>query len=45
LRHGEAISIGLVFAAHLSAKHCGMPFAAVEQHIKLLKNIGLPLQS
>jgi 3-dehydroquinate synthase len=42
LRHGEAISIGLVFAAHLSAKHCGMPFAAVEQHIKLLKKIGLP---
>jgi len=42
LRHGEAISIGLVFAAHLSAKHCGLPFAAVEQHIKLLKKIGLP---
>jgi 3-dehydroquinate synthase len=42
LRHGEAISIGLVFAAHLSAAHCGLSISAVEQHIKLLEKIGLP---
>jgi 3-dehydroquinate synthase len=42
LRHGEAISIGLVFAAHLSAIHCALPDTVVSQHINLLRKIGLP---
>lgn len=42
LRHGEAISIGLVFAAHLSASHCGLSSDAVTQHIELLTKLGLP---
>lgn len=44
LRHGEAISIGLIFAAHLSAIHCGLSENAVKQHIDLLSNIGLPVK-
>jgi 3-dehydroquinate synthase len=43
LRHGEAISIGLVFAAQLSAIHCGLSESVVRQHIDLLSNIGLPV--
>lgn len=43
LRHGEAVSIGLVFAAHLSAKHCGLSQSDVLLHIDLLKKIGLPI--
>ena len=43
LRHGEAVSIGLVFAAHLSHIHCGLEEKVVEQHIRLLSNIGLPI--
>jgi 3-dehydroquinate synthase len=42
LRHGEAIAIGLVFAAHLSAIHCALSSDVVEQHIDLLTKIGLP---
>lgn len=42
LRHGEAVSIGMVFAAHLSATHCGLAETVVAQHIDLLKRIGLP---
>lgn len=42
LRHGEAISIGLVFAAHLSAVHCGLSASDVSLHEELLSKIGLP---
>jgi len=42
LRHGEAVSIGLVFAAHLSAEHCGLSAADVSLHVQLLSKIGLP---
>ena len=42
LRHGEAISIGLVFAAHLSSIHCSLSSDVVQQHIDLLSKIGLP---
>ena len=42
LRHGEAISIGLVFAAHLSHFHCGLDEKVIQQHISLLEKIGLP---
>ncbi len=43
LRHGEAVSIGLVFAAHLSQIHCGLDEKIVEQHRRLLSKIGLPI--
>ena len=43
MRHGEAISIGLIFAAHLSQMHCGLDTAIVDQHIRLLSKIGLPV--
>jgi 3-dehydroquinate synthase len=42
LRHGEAVSIGLVFAAHLSHMHCGLDQNIVQQHISLLEKVGLP---
>ena len=42
LRHGEAVSIGLVFAAHLSRIHCGLDEKIVEKHISLLNKVGLP---
>ena len=42
LRHGEAIAIGLVFAAHLSAVHCGLSASDVSLHEELLSKIGLP---
>ena len=42
LRHGEAVSIGLVFAAHLSRIHCGLDEKIVQQHIYLLEKVGLP---
>ena len=42
LRHGEAVSIGLVFAAHLSADHCGLSADDVALHVELLSKIGLP---
>ena len=42
LRHGEAVSVGLVFAAHLSHIHCGLDERIVEKHISLLNKVGLP---
>ncbi|MBU3691967.1 MAG: 3-dehydroquinate synthase [Candidatus Nanopelagicaceae bacterium] len=44
LRHGEAISIGLVFAAHLSKEKLGLDSAIVEQHSKLLQRFNLPIR-
>jgi 3-dehydroquinate synthase len=42
LRHGEAVAIGLVFAAELSYIVGGLSSAAVEQHRELLKKFELP---
>ena len=42
LRHGEAISIGLMYVAHLSHVHCGLSSTAVSMHRDLLEKIGLP---
>ena len=42
LRHGEAVAIGLVFAAELSNIAGGLSSAAVEQHRELLKKFELP---
>ena len=43
LRHGEAIAIGLVFAAELSNISGHLSEAIVEQHRKLLKDLDLPI--
>lgn len=42
LRHGEAISIGLVFAAALSHKFSGLDERIVERHSLILKSLNLP---
>ncbi len=40
--HGEAISIGMLFAAKLSSKICGLPSSDVDKIEALLKNLKLP---
>ncbi len=42
-RHGEAISIGLVFAAELSGIKAGLSRADIELHRELLKKFALPI--
>lgn len=41
-RHGEAISVGMVFAAELSARTLGLPADQVDRVRTLLTNLGLP---
>ena len=41
-RHGEAVSVGLVFAAELSRLALGLADAVVEQHRQVLTALGLP---
>jgi 3-dehydroquinate synthase len=43
LRHGEAISIGMVFAAELSKQLAGLSDDAVLLHRELLRNFDLPI--
>ena len=43
LRHGEAVSIGMVFAAELSRQLAGLSDAAVLLHRELLRNFDLPI--
>jgi 3-dehydroquinate synthase len=43
LRHGEAVSIGMVFAAELSKKLAGLSDDAVLLHRELLRNYDLPI--
>jgi 3-dehydroquinate synthase len=43
LRHGEAISIGLVFAAELSSLVLGLSPSVVDEHRELLAKFGLPI--
>ena len=43
LRHGEAVSIGMVFAAELSKKLAGLSDDAVLLHRELLRNFDLPI--
>jgi len=43
LRHGEAVSIGMVFAAELSHELSGLSEDAVLLHRELLKNFNLPV--
>jgi 3-dehydroquinate synthase len=42
LRHGEAISIGMVYAAQLAAIELGLSQDAVDLHRQLLRSMGLP---
>jgi 3-dehydroquinate synthase len=42
LRHGEAISIGMIYAAQLAAIELGLSQDAVDLHRQLLRSIGLP---
>jgi 3-dehydroquinate synthase len=41
-RHGEAVSVGLVFAAELSALAAGLDPSAVQRHRDVLTALGLP---
>ena len=43
LRHGEAVSIGMVFAAELSNEVAGLSKDAVQLHRELLGNFNLPV--
>jgi len=43
LRHGEAVSIGMVFAAELSRQLAGLADDAVLLHRELLRNFDLPI--
>ena len=43
LRHGEAVSIGMVFAAELSSELAGLSADAVQLHRELLQNFNLPI--
>ena len=44
LRHGEAVSIGMVFAAELSKDLAGLDSDAVELHRELLNRFNLPIK-
>ncbi len=43
LRHGEAVAIGMVFAAELAFAHGSLSSQAVAQHRDILSAIGLPV--
>ena len=43
LRHGEAVSIGMVFAAELSHKHSSLSSDIVELHRTVLSSLNLPI--
>ena len=44
LRHGEAVSIGMVFAAELSKDLAGLDSDAVDLHRELLTRFNLPIK-
>jgi len=43
LRHGEAVSIGMIFAAQLSVDLAGLDQAVLQQHRNLLSMLNLPI--
>jgi len=43
LRHGEAVSIGMCFAAELSVKLSGLSGSIAEQHREILQSLELPV--
>ncbi|CAI9409998.1 3-dehydroquinate synthase [Aestuariimicrobium sp. T2.26MG-19.2B] len=42
-RHGEAISVGMVFAAELSARTLGLDESTLARHRAVLASVGLPI--
>ncbi|MGL5810336.1 MAG: 3-dehydroquinate synthase [Nocardioides sp.] len=42
IRHGEAVSIGCVYAAEVAARLNGLPVEAVRRHRAVLNRVGLP---
>jgi 3-dehydroquinate synthase len=44
LRHGECVSIGMVFVAHLAHSLGLMSLEIVHQHVKILSQLGLPVR-
>lgn len=42
LRHGEAVSIGMLFAAELSHRVCGLSRNVVDLHYQILESLNLP---
>ncbi|MGO4957089.1 3-dehydroquinate synthase [Luteococcus sp. Sow4_B9] len=42
-RHGEAVSIGMVFVAEVAAQTHGLDPAVVERHRRVLASVGLPI--
>lgn len=44
MRHGEAVGLGMIFAAELAHRLCGLDMEVVCLHRELLANIGLPTQ-
>ena len=42
MRHGECVSIGLIFAAELSRLRSGLSDSAAEKHHEILAQLGLP---
>ncbi|MFM7623479.1 MAG: 3-dehydroquinate synthase, partial [Actinomycetota bacterium] len=43
LRHGEAVSIGMCFAADLSVKLSGLSGSIAEKHREILQSLELPV--
>lgn len=43
LRHGEAVGLGMIFAANLSRRLLGLPDEAVATHHELISALGLPI--
>jgi len=44
LRHGEAVAVGLVFAARLAADLGRVPAGRVQDHLEVLRAFGLPVR-
>ena len=44
LRHGECVSIGMVFVAHLAHSLGLLSQEIVDQHIQILSKLGLPVR-
>ena len=43
LRHGECVSIGLIFAAELSRRYSGLSSGEALRHVEILKVLDLPI--
>jgi 3-dehydroquinate synthase/shikimate kinase/3-dehydroquinate synthase len=43
MRHGEAVSIGMVYAAEVARRALGLPDMVVDTHREVLSSLGLPI--